>query len=78
MSANICATTTSGRATFSFSKLPFPAERNKAESELNVECLILSDVETICVKGRAGSICAIYSVAVGIEKEDEGHEEGRS
>jgi len=58
------ATTTSGRATFSLSKPLFSAVRKQADSELNVECLISRDVETICVKGRARSICAIYSVAV--------------
>jgi len=44
----------------------------KADSELNVEFLILRGVVTIRVKGRGGSMCAMYSVVVGIEKAEDG------
>ena len=65
-------TTTSGRASFSLRRPPFSAVRKKADSDLNEECLISTGVVTVRVKGRAGSMCAVYSVVVGIGKAEDG------
>ena len=46
--------------------------RKKADSDLNVECLISTGVETVRVKGRAGNMCAVYSVVMGIGKAEDG------
>jgi len=64
--------TTSGRASFSLSRPRFSAVRKKADSDLNVECLISTGVVTVRVKSRAGSMCAVYSVVVGIGKAEDG------
>jgi hypothetical protein len=37
-----------------------------------VECLMSTAVVTVCVKGRAGRMCAVYNVVVGIGKAEDG------
>ena len=68
-------TTTSGRASFSLSRPPFSAVRRKVDSDLNVECLMSTGVVGVFVKGRAGRMCAVYSVVVGIGKAEVGRSE---
>ena len=65
-------TTTSGRASLSLIKPPFSAVRRKAESDLNVECLMSTGVVAVCVKARARRMCTVYRVVVGIGNADEG------
>ncbi len=68
-------TTASGRASFSLSRPSFSAVRRKAESDLNVECLMSTGVVAVRVEARVGRICTVYRVVVGIEKADD---DGRS
>ncbi len=64
-------TTASGRTSFSFNRPPFSAVRRKAESDLNVECLMPTGAVAVRVKSRAGRMSTVYRV-VGIGKADDG------
>ena len=50
--------------------------RRKADSDLNVECLMSTGVVVVVaavgVKGRAGRMCTVYKVVVGIGKAEDG------
>jgi hypothetical protein len=57
---------------FSLSRPSVSAVCKKVDGKLNVVYLILRGVVAIRVMGRAGSICAIYSVVMGIGKAEDG------
>ena len=42
------------------------------DSDLSVECLISTGVVTALVKGPASTMCAVYSVIMGIGKAEDG------
>jgi hypothetical protein len=46
--------------------------RRKADRDLNVECLMSTGVLAVREKDRAGRMCTVYSVVVGIGKAEDG------